>query len=222
MLKTIDILVIIFTLSSFILIIGSTLSPPHIQHIFTDILSIDTLSQFGEFVSLNTKGQCHLGEIRGSCVDIITTVLAGHFTGYESEETDFEVYKNGLKVIRFQKMIFASHQLCKFPSFILRLPSLVVRLWLWTIWCLVSGCGIWDVRFNIDADCLVHGLLLVACYALLCFAWEDTMSSSSDDEANESVTLRPLQKFAVITMCLSTLAGTIATVSHTLVTVFLQ
>lgn len=112
-LKTIDILVIIFTLSSFILILGSTLSPPNIQHLFTDILSIDTLSQFGEYVTLNTRGQCHLGGSRGSCVDIISTVLAGHFTGYESEETDYQVYKDGLKVVWLQKMIFATHQICK-------------------------------------------------------------------------------------------------------------
>ena len=115
MLKTVDILVIVFTLSTFTLILGSKFYAP-LQNIFTEILAIDTLALFGDRVTLDLRGHCHLGDVRGSCVDIITTILKGEFTGYESQEVEEGVEALAERVIGFQKVLFVSHQLCEFES----------------------------------------------------------------------------------------------------------
>lgn len=146
------------------------------------------------------KGECFLGETRESCVDIMSIVLKGHFTGYESQEELEGVREMSLKMAKFQTWLFASHQLCKSDS---TYPSVVD----------MDGATIirWFHKHKLTWS--VHGLLLVACYALLCFAWEDKGAPSSNAGTTEPTSLRPLKKFAVVTLGLSTLAGVIATVS---------
>lgn len=181
----IDALVGTFTSTTFALIFGAYLTPTCIRRVFTTVLSIDTRGQFGDFVSLDSTGQCRLGQEVWSCSEMMKAVLSYDLGEYESEDELTELAHHAQAMIDPRKCLLASTWICK-------------------------SCLSRNER-DLSLTFVVHGTLIVACYALLAFAWE--MTTPTECPILLRTTMKPLRWFVVFTMTLATASGIMATVS---------